>query len=63
MAFFDDRSGIVPCQTPWGQWWQTMDEVFVEINVAEGTRAKDIKCTISTTHLSVVVTGETVIEV
>ena len=63
MANFDDRSGFVPCPTSWGQWWQTMDEVFVEVNVPEGTRAKDIKCKITTSHLSVIVSGKALIEV
>ncbi|KAG8579117.1 hypothetical protein GDO81_010723 [Engystomops pustulosus] len=28
---FDERSGVVPCKTPWGCWYQTMEEVFIEV--------------------------------
>lgn len=43
MSNFDEKSGIVPCRTPWGQWYQTMEDVVVEVNVPEGTTSKEIK--------------------
>lgn len=43
MAHFDEKSGVVQCPTPWGCWYQTMDEVVVEINVPEGTKSKEVK--------------------
>lgn len=62
MSDFDERSGIVACETEWGRWWQTMDDVTVEIDVLSGTKAKDIKCTIRPTWISVSVSGNIVFE-
>ncbi|XP_014768251.1 nudC domain-containing protein 2 isoform X3 [Octopus bimaculoides] len=62
MAHFEEKSGIVPVKTPWGAWWQTVDEVFVLVNVQPGTSGRDIKCTIQPRHLKLVVKGETVID-
>lgn len=63
MADFDERSGVIPCTTPWGLWYQTIDEVFVEIQVPPGTKGKDVKCDVHPRKLKVVVGGKTVIEV
>ncbi|KAL3880631.1 hypothetical protein ACJMK2_032855 [Sinanodonta woodiana] len=62
MSNFDERSGIVPCPASWGHWYQTMEEVFLEIKVSEGTLAKEIKCTIKPKHIKVVIKGETILE-
>ena len=62
MANFDETSGHVPCATPWGRWWQTMDEVYVEVD-SEGLTGKQVKCTIKPRHLFVAVKGETLIDV
>ncbi|XP_011441876.3 nudC domain-containing protein 2 isoform X1 [Magallana gigas] len=62
MAHFDEKSGYIPCKTEWGQWWQTNEEVFIEINVPQGTLAKDIKCAFAPKHIKIAVKGETVIE-
>ncbi|XP_062608745.1 nudC domain-containing protein 2-like [Saccostrea cucullata] len=62
MAHFDERSGYIPCKTDWGQWWQTNEEVYIEVNVPEGTPAKHIKCAISHKHIRITVKGQTVIE-
>jgi hypothetical protein len=63
MANFEDSSGVVACTTIWGQWFQTMEEVFVEVDLPDGTRAKDIKCTFKPCYLSVSVHGKDLIEV
>ncbi|XP_003388155.1 PREDICTED: nudC domain-containing protein 2-like [Amphimedon queenslandica] len=62
MAHFDEKSGLVPCATPWGSWSQTIDEVFIEVNVREGTRSKDIKFNITPSKLSLRVSGELLFE-
>ncbi|XP_071846333.1 nudC domain-containing protein 2-like isoform X2 [Apostichopus japonicus] len=49
---FDEKSGIVPCITPWGQWYQTMEEVTLEVNVPEGTTSKEIKVDFKPKHLT-----------
>jgi len=63
MSDFDDRSGIVACTTPWGRWWQTIDDVTVEVNIHEGCKAKEIKCFITPNSLSLAVSGNTVFKV
>ena len=63
MSDFDDRSGIVACTTPWGRWWQTIDDVTVEVNVPEVCKAKEIQCSITPNSLSLAVRGSSVFKV
>lgn len=63
MSNFDERSGVAACVTEWGRWYQTMDEVYVEVNLKEGTSGKQVKVNISPRQLHVIVTGETVLQV
>uniref|UniRef100_A0A673WDL0 Uncharacterized protein n=1 Tax=Salmo trutta TaxID=8032 RepID=A0A673WDL0_SALTR len=40
----EERSGVIPCKTPWGNWSQTMEErsgVFIKVNVPCGTSVAD----------------------
>ncbi|BFZ15117.1 hypothetical protein BsWGS_18156 [Bradybaena similaris] len=62
MAHFDERSGVIPCKTEWGQWWQTVDEVYVEINSSAELKAKEIKCTITPKRIRVEVKGNLIFE-
>ncbi|XP_073676572.1 nudC domain-containing protein 2 [Garra rufa] len=48
---FEERSGVIPCKTAWGSWYQTMEEVFIEVNVPPGTSAKEIKCNIGSKQI------------
>ncbi|XP_066573085.1 nudC domain-containing protein 2 [Amia ocellicauda] len=59
---FDERSGIIPCKTPWGSWYQTMEEVFIEVNVPPGTSAKEIKCNLGSRQIDVCVKGREMIK-
>ncbi|XP_061472761.1 nudC domain-containing protein 2 isoform X2 [Rhineura floridana] len=61
-APFEERSGLVPCATPWGRWYQTMEEVFIEVNVPQGTRARDVECSLKSRHLSLTVAGKEVLK-
>ncbi|XP_026552117.1 nudC domain-containing protein 2 [Pseudonaja textilis] len=61
-APFEERSGLVPCATPWGRWYQTMEEVFVEVNVPQGTRARDVECSLKSRHLALTVAGKEVLK-
>jgi len=63
MSDFDDRSGIVACVTPWGRWWQTIDDVTVEVSVPDGCGAKEIQCSITPHSLSLAVRGRAVFKV
>uniref|UniRef100_A0A8C7F9F4 CS domain-containing protein n=1 Tax=Oncorhynchus kisutch TaxID=8019 RepID=A0A8C7F9F4_ONCKI len=47
MSFLlEERSGVIPCKTPRGNWSQTTEEVFIEVNVLRGTSGKEVKCNI-----------------
>ncbi|KAM8973173.1 nudC domain-containing protein 2 [Pelodytes ibericus] len=59
---FDERSGIVPCLTPWGRWYQTMEDVFIEVQVPSGTQAKQIQCKLGSRDITLVVQGKDVLK-
>ncbi|NP_001088851.1 NudC domain containing 2 L homeolog [Xenopus laevis] len=59
---FDERSGVVLCQTPWGCWSQTMEEIFIEVNVPEGTTSKEIQCKLGSRDVSLIVKGKDVLK-
>ncbi|XP_051870234.1 nudC domain-containing protein 2 isoform X1 [Pristis pectinata] len=59
---FEERSGIVPCKTPWGEWYQTMDEVFIDVHVPLGTSAKDIKCNLGSKEIALSVKGTVILK-
>lgn len=61
-APFEERSGVVPCGTPWGQWYQTLEEVFIEVRVPPGTRAQDVRCGLQSRHLSLAVGGRDILK-
>ena len=63
MSHFDETSGEVSCPTEWGKWWQTMEEVYVEVNLPQGTTGKQVKCIIKPKTLSVAVNNETLLQV
>ncbi|XP_069448656.1 nudC domain-containing protein 2 [Ovis canadensis] len=61
-APFEERSGVVPCGTPWGQWYQTLEEVFIEVQVPPGTRAQDIQCGLQSRHVALAVGGREILK-
>ena len=63
MSDFDERSGVVYCRVPWGQWGQTIEEVHLEVDVPVGTKSRDIQCEIKPRSISVVIHGKEVIKV
>lgn len=54
---------MVPCGTPWGQWYQTLEEVFIEVQVPPGTRAQDIQCGLQSRHVALSVGGREILKV
>uniref|UniRef100_A0A3Q3W1H9 CS domain-containing protein n=1 Tax=Mola mola TaxID=94237 RepID=A0A3Q3W1H9_MOLML len=55
---FEEKSGVVPCKTPWGSWYQTMEEVFIEVSVPHGTSAKEVKCRLGSRDIELQVKGQ-----
>ncbi|GLG93194.1 hypothetical protein R5R35_012720 [Gryllus longicercus] len=61
LSHFVEKSGIVACPTPWGRWWQTVHEVHLEVNLPEGTKAKQVHVEVKPAHLIIRVVGKDVI--
>ncbi|XP_075458032.1 nudC domain-containing protein 2 isoform X2 [Ascaphus truei] len=59
---FDERSGVVPCHTPWGCWYQTMEDVFIEVEVPPGTQAREIQCKLGSRDIALAVQGRDILK-
>ena len=55
---FDEKSGVIPSKTPWGNWAQTIDEVFIEVNVPKGTKGREITCEIKPKSIKFILKGQ-----
>lgn len=55
---FDEKSGVVPSKTSWGNWAQTIDEVFIEVNVPKGTKGREISCDIKPKSIKFCLKGQ-----
>ncbi|GAB6026013.1 hypothetical protein CHUAL_011976 [Chamberlinius hualienensis] len=53
LSHFAEKSGIEPCITPWGRWWQTVNEVSIEVNVPVGTRGPEVRVNVKPKYISV----------
>ena len=62
-AHFDEKSGVVPCKTPWGNWAQTIDEVFIEVHVPKGTRGREVLCEIKPKTIRFALKGQEIFKV
>jgi len=62
MSHFDEKSGVIASHTEWGSWWQTMEEVYIEVLCAQPIRAKDVKCEIKNKHISLEVQGVSIFQ-
>ena len=63
MSHFDERSGVVYCRTGWGQWAQTIEEVYIEVEVSDGTKSRDIRCDMTPTSIAVAVNQRDILKV
>lgn len=64
MSNFDEKSGIIPCETEFGRWWQTVDEVFIEINSSEcPISSKEICCEIKNHEIKCSVKNKMILQV
>lgn len=52
MSHFDESSGVVTLQTPWGHWYQTTEEVYILVDVPSNTKAKQVSIKIKPDQLS-----------
>ncbi len=63
LSHFDEKSGIVPFPTEWGRWWQTIEEVHIEINKFQSLKSKDVSVNFSPQFIECKVRGEIVFKV
>ena len=63
MSLFEEKSGLVVSKTEWGSWAQTIDDVVIEVNVPQGTKAKDVRCRITPKSLTVFVRDAEIVKV
>eukprot|EP00730_Choanoeca_flexa_P012536 TRINITY_DN4368_c0_g1_i1.p1 TRINITY_DN4368_c0_g1~~TRINITY_DN4368_c0_g1_i1.p1 ORF type:complete len:159 (+),score=22.06 TRINITY_DN4368_c0_g1_i1:96-572(+) len=61
MSHFDETSGVVECPTHWGSWYQTMEEVVIQINLEQGTRGKEIQIDCKSKFLAITVKGSSIL--
>ncbi|XP_015375883.1 PREDICTED: nudC domain-containing protein 2-like [Diuraphis noxia] len=59
VSHFDEKSGIVPCNTEWGRWWQTVDELHIEITLSLNTKSKDVKVNVTNSSITCQILGKT----
>uniref|UniRef100_A0A5S6QS35 CS domain-containing protein n=1 Tax=Trichuris muris TaxID=70415 RepID=A0A5S6QS35_TRIMR len=50
------------CTTPWGQWWQTVGEVNIEVGLPEPVRASRIDARILPTKIAFSIDGKVLLE-
>lgn len=62
-SFFDEKSGIVPCNTSWGRWWQTVDEIHIEVRLAANIKSKDVKVNVTNSSIACQILGKTLFTV
>eukprot|EP00096_Caligus_rogercresseyi_P010522 TRINITY_DN3875_c0_g1_i1.p1 TRINITY_DN3875_c0_g1~~TRINITY_DN3875_c0_g1_i1.p1 ORF type:complete len:167 (+),score=57.85 TRINITY_DN3875_c0_g1_i1:46-546(+) len=59
---FDETSGTVNCKTDWGEWYQTLEEVVILVNLEPDTKSKDISLDIKPKKIVCKVKGKLVFE-
>lgn len=63
LSHFDEKSGVVPCNTDWGCWWQTVHEVHIEVNLPKNTKAKEVSVKVCPNEINCTVCKNAVFKV
>jgi len=50
-SHFDEKSGVVFCSTSWGKWYQTAEEVVIEVPSPSEVRGRDVGVKITPSHI------------
>eukprot|EP00116_Pleurobrachia_bachei_P012816 sb/3473078/ len=56
---FEDKAGIVKSKTDWGSWYQSIDDVTIEVEVSANTKGKNVSVKILPSSVSCSVFNET----
>ncbi|CAH0383085.1 unnamed protein product [Bemisia tabaci] len=59
LSHFAEKSGIVPCNTDWGCWWQTVDEIHIEVRFPpdQPKKSRDVSLKIAPKKIDCVVSS------
>ncbi len=63
LSHFAEKSGVIYSTTEWGRWCQSAQEVTLEVDLEDGTRAKEIQVEIKPKFLKCVVRGKELLKV
>ena len=58
MAHFDEKSGLILCDTDWGNWSQTVEEVQITVNLKTKTSGRDVTCEIRPNSIKLVIQSQ-----
>ena len=61
-SHFDEKSGVILCSTSWGQWYQTAEEVVIEVPSSYEIRGKDVGVKITPSHILCEIKGAVIFE-
>jgi len=60
---FDEKSGIIACNTEWGRWWQTVYDLYIEVVLPVNTKSKDVKIDGTNSSITCQILGKTLFSV
>lgn len=63
ISFFDEKRSVIKTRTDWGFWWQTVQEVHIQVEIPKLTSAKEIKVNVRPKYIQCIVHGKTIFEV
>lgn len=63
ISHFDEKSGVVAFSTEWGQWWQNIDEIHIEITKISNLKPKEVSVIITTNSIKCVIRGTVILQV
>ncbi|XP_063218945.1 nudC domain-containing protein 2-like [Bacillus rossius redtenbacheri] len=62
LSHFDERSGIVACNTEWGSWNQMVGTVTIEVDLPQGVTAKNVQVELKPKSIKCSVKGNIVLQ-
>ncbi|KAK6616887.1 hypothetical protein RUM43_014857 [Polyplax serrata] len=62
LSFFDEKRCVVKSETPWGCWWQTVQEVHIQVGLPEKTPSRNVKVHVKPKYISCCVKDDIIFE-
>lgn len=63
LSHFQEKAGVISCETEWGSWSQNCDEITIEVKLSGKYKPKELDISISTKTLCCKVRSDVIIEV